>query len=88
VAADTANLVFKDLVVEPRLEFTLARGRGGDVHGGLATAEYDKVLLGGDGGAVEGGVGCVGLENLEVLGGDELRIRVSECVCVPNTENR
>lgn len=72
VTADTPNLVLEDLVVEPRLEFTLARGGRGDVHGGLATAEDDKVLLAGDAGTVEGRIGGVGLEDLEVLGGDEL----------------
>lgn len=80
VAADPADLVLEDLVVEARLEFTLARGGGGDVHGGLATAEDDKVLLAGDAGAVERGVGGVGLHDLKVLGGDELGARVSRGV--------
>lgn len=71
VTPHTANLLFEDLVVEPSLEFTLPRGSGGDVHGGLTTTEEDVVLLGGDGGAVERGVGDVGLEQLQVAGGDQ-----------------
>ena len=71
MATDTADLLLEDLVVEPGLELTLSRGGGGDVHGGLAAAEDDVVLLGGDAGAVERGVGGVGLEQLEVAGGHE-----------------
>lgn len=71
VASHTADLVFEDLVVEAGLELALARGRGGDVHGGLATAEDDEVLLVGDAGAVERGVGGVRLQDLEVAGGDQ-----------------
>lgn len=66
MAPDAADLVLEDLVVEAGLELALARGRGGDVHGGLAAAEDDVVLLGGDAGAVERRVGRVGLEDLEV----------------------
>lgn len=73
VTTHTADLLLKDLVVEPRLELTLTGGGGSDVHSGLTTTEDDEVLLGGDGGAVERGVGGVGLEQLEVAGGDELR---------------
>lgn len=72
MATDTADLLLEDLVVEPRLELTLAGGGRGDVHSGLSTTQDDEVLLGGDGGAVEGGVGDVCLEKLEVAGGDEL----------------
>lgn len=72
MAANPTNLILEDLVVEPRLEFTLASGSGGDIHGGLTTAEDDEVLLAGDASAVEGGIGGVGLEDLEVPGGDEL----------------
>lgn len=72
VATHTADLVLEDLVVEAGLELTLT-GRGtGDVHGGLTTTEDHEVLLRGDGGAVEGSVADVGLENFEVRGGDEL----------------
>ncbi len=72
VTTDTANLVLEDLVVETGLELTLA-GRGtGDIHGGLTTTEDDEVLLGCDCSAVEGGVGGVGLDDLEVTGTDEL----------------
>jgi hypothetical protein len=72
VTTDTANLVFEDLVVEAGLEFTLAGGGGCDIHGGLTTTENHVVLLGGDGGGVEGSVGGVGLEDVEVASGQEL----------------
>ena len=72
VTADTADFVLKDLVVESGLELTLTGRGGGDIHGGLTTSEDDKVLLGGDGGAVEGGITDVGLEDGEVARGDEL----------------
>jgi len=72
VTTDTANLVLEDLVVESSLEFTLASGGRGDVHGGLTTTENDEVLLPGHAGAVEGGITGVGLEDLEILSGDEL----------------
>lgn len=68
----TTNLLLKDLVVEPRLELTLSRSGGGDVHSGLTTTEDDKVLLGGDGSAVQRSVGNVGLYYLEVTGRDQL----------------
>ena len=71
MAPDTADLVLEDLVVEAGLELALAGAGGGDVHGGLAAAEDDEVLLRGDAGAVERGVGGVGLEQLEVAGGHE-----------------
>lgn len=68
----TTNLLGEDLVVETRFELTLA-GRGGcDVHGGLSSSEDDVVFYGGDGGAVEGCVGDVGLEDVEGLDIDEL----------------
>ena len=71
VAPHAADLVLEDLVVEAGLELALASAGGGDVHGGLATAENDVVLLGSDTGAVERGVGGVGLQELEVAGGHE-----------------
>lgn len=72
VATHTADLVFKDLVVEAGFEFTLTRGGGCDFHGGLATAEDHVVLFRGDGGCVEGGVGGEGFEDGEVAGGKNL----------------
>ena len=72
VATDTANLVFEDLVVEAGLEFTLAGGGGGDIHGGLTTTENHVFLLWCHAGSVEGSVGGVGLEDGEVAGGHEL----------------
>lgn len=72
MATDTADLLLEDLVVETGLELTLT-GRGpGDIHGSLTTTENDEILLRRDGGAVQGGISDVSLENLEVLGGDEL----------------
>lgn len=79
VASHTADLVLEDLVVESGLELSLAGRGSGDVHGGLTTTEDDKVLLGGDCGAVEGSIGNVCLENLEVAGRDELG-EVSICL--------
>ena len=46
---DAANLVFEDLVVEPRFELSLALGSCRDVAGFLAAAEDYKVLLWGEG---------------------------------------
>ena len=74
VATDTADLVLENLVVESGLELALAGGGRGDVHGGLATTEDDEILLGRDGGAVEGRVGGVGLHDREVASIDELFI--------------
>lgn len=77
VAAHATDLLLEDLVVEAGLEFTLASGGGGDVHGGLATAE-DNVALGvrGDGGGVEGRVGDVGLEDFHGAGVVQLGLLV------------
>lgn len=72
VTTDTADFVLEDLVVETSLEFTLASGGGGDIHGRLTTSQDHVFLLGCDGGAVEGGVGNVGLEDGEITGGHEL----------------
>lgn len=72
MASHTANLVFEHLVVETGLELTLTGRSSGDIHSGLTTTEDDEVLLGGNGGAVEGCVGYVGLKDLEVAGRNEL----------------
>lgn len=72
VATDTANLLHEDLVVEAGFEFTLACGGGGDVHGGLSSTEDNVVFYGGDGGAVEGCVGDVRFENIELFDIDKL----------------
>lgn len=71
VTTHTTDLLLKDLVVESRLEFTLSRRSGGDIHGGLTTTEDDKVFLGCDSSTVQRGVCRVGLEHLEVAGRDE-----------------
>lgn len=73
VTTDTADLVLEDLVVEASFEFTLpGRGRG-DIHGGLTTTQDHVVLLGRNRGAVQGGIGRIGLEDGEVTGGQKLR---------------
>lgn len=72
MSLDSSDFVFEDLVVEAGFEFALARGCGCDVHGCLAAAKDDEVLLWGNGGGVEGGVGYVGFEEGEVAGGDHL----------------
>jgi hypothetical protein len=72
VTTDTANLLHEDLVVEARFELSLAGRGGGDVHGGLSSSKDNVVFDGGDGGAVEGRVGDVGLQNVELLNVDEL----------------
>lgn len=75
MTSDTADLVLEDLVVETGFEFTLSGRSSGDIHGGLTTTKDNKVLLGGDGGAVEGGIGGVGLQDGEIAGGNELNLR-------------
>lgn len=72
VASDTADLVLEDLVVETGLEFTLSGGSSGDIHGGLTTTENNVVLLGSDGGAVDGGIGRVVLQDGEVTSSNKL----------------
>jgi len=74
MATDTANLLFENLVVEARLELSLPCRGCCDIHSCLSTAEDDEILLDGHRGAVERGVSDVGLENLEVLGRDELEV--------------
>lgn len=81
VTSHTADLVLEDLVVETGLELTLSGRGSGDVHGGLTTTEDDEVLLGGDSSAVQGSIGDVCLENLEVAGRDKLG-EVSVCTLV------
>ena len=72
MAPDTANLLLENLVVEPRLEFTLSCACGGNIHGRLSTAEDNVVLDGCDRGTVEGGIGRICLKNLEAICGDDL----------------
>lgn len=72
VASHATNLVLEDLVVETGFEFTLSSGSTGDIHGGLTTAQDNKVLLGGDGGAVQGSIGDVVLQHGEIAGSNEL----------------
>ena len=72
MSTDTADLLLEDLVVETRLELSLACRGGGDVHGGLSSSEDDKVLLWCDGGGVEWGIGDEGLHDLKVGGINDL----------------
>ena len=72
MATHTTDLVLKDFVVEAGFKLTLTGGGAGDVHGGLSTAEYDKVLVGSDGGAVEGCIAGIGFENFEIASRKEL----------------
>jgi hypothetical protein len=79
MTAHTTNFLHEDLVVEARLKLSLAGRCGSDVHGGLSTAEDNVVLDGCDGSAVEGCVGDVGLEDVELFDIDELRSDQHEC---------
>lgn len=80
VTSDAANLLLEDFVVEASLELSLT-GRGGcDIHGCLTTTENDVVLDRGDCSRVERGIGDVGLEDLEIVGGDELGRGISGCM--------
>jgi hypothetical protein len=72
VTSHTTNLVLEDLVIETSLELTLTGRSSGNIHSGLTTTEDDEFLLGGDSGTVEGCVGYIGLEDLEIAGRDEL----------------
>jgi hypothetical protein len=72
VTTHTTDFLHEDLVVEAGFEFTLARRCGSDVHGSLSSSENHVVFYGGDGGAIEGRVGNVRLEDSEVFDIDEL----------------
>ena len=73
VSTNTADLIFKHLVVETGLEFTLASGGSCDIHGGLTTTEDHVVLLWGNACGVERGISGVGFEDGEVASGHELK---------------
>lgn len=68
----TTNLLHEDLVVEAGFKLSLTGRSGGDVHGGLSSTEDNVVFDGCDSGAVEGCVGDVRLEDVELLDVDEL----------------
>jgi hypothetical protein len=72
VSSHTSNLVLEDLVEESCLKLSLPHRRGGDITSLLSSSQNDEVLLCGDGSRVEGGVGLVGLEDVEGLGLNEL----------------
>jgi hypothetical protein len=67
VTPHTANLLLEDFVIKPCLELSLSCAGRCDVHGSLTTTENNVVLDGRDCGAVERGIGGVGLENLEAV---------------------
>ena len=73
VTTYTANLLGKDLVIETRLEFTLAGGCGCDVHGSLSSTKDNVVFYRSESGAVERCVGDVSLQDVKGLDIDELR---------------
>lgn len=87
MTTDTANLVLEDLVVEASLELTLTGAGGGDIGSSLTTTQNDKVLLAGQSSTVQGGIGDVGLQNTQVLGGDELYMgkRKKLATCGPHS---
>ena len=103
VTTYTADFLGEDLVVETGFEFTLSGGGGCDIHGGLSSSEDDVLFYGGDGGAVEGCVGDVGLQDVEGLdveklgglvlgGGDEVcavcgPLEVGDCVVLAPCHN-
>lgn len=72
VALDATDFVFKDLVIEPCFEFTLASMCSCDFRCRLTTTQNNVVFLRSDCGRVQGSVGNVSLENREVAGGQNL----------------
>jgi hypothetical protein len=72
MTSDSADFLFKDLVVESGFEFSLASGGCRDVHGCLSTTENYEVLFGCDSRAVKRGIGYVGFHDFEIFGVDEL----------------
>lgn len=72
MTSNSANFLFENLVVESGFEFTLSSRSLCDTHSILATSENNKFLLGSYGSAVEGSVGDVCLQNLQVLRINEL----------------
>lgn len=66
MASHATNLVFKNLVVEPSLEFALPSRCCGNVHCGLTTAKNDEVLFRSYGGRDDRRISGVGLEDGEI----------------------
>lgn len=67
VAPNTTDLILKDLVVEPSLEFALSLRGSSDISSFLPTSENDKVLLGSECGSVERSISDEGFEDFEVV---------------------
>lgn len=67
VAPNTTDLILKNLVVEPSLEFTLSLRGSSDNASILPTSENDEVLLGSECGSVERSVSDEGFEDFEVV---------------------
>src|SRR5687768_12673922 len=72
VTSNSADFLFKDLVVEPRLELSLTGRSCGNIHSSLTSTENNVVLLWGDGSTIERSIGDVCLQNLEIRGIDKL----------------
>lgn len=72
MTTNSANLLLENLVVESGLKLSLSAAGCGDIHSCLTTSENDKVLVGGDGCAVQGSICDVCLHDLEIRGVDEL----------------
>lgn len=68
VTLDAANLLFKDLVPEPRLELTLPQRGSRDAHRILPTTKENVRLAGGDRGAVQRCLSDVRFEHSECPG--------------------
>jgi hypothetical protein len=77
VTLDTSNFLFEDLVVESGLEFSLTLRGCCDFRSGLTTTQDDEIFEGCDGGGVEGGIGNIGLQDLEGVDIDDLKNNVS-----------
>lgn len=67
MTSNTTNLILKDFVIEPSLEFTLSLRGSSDISGLLTTSEDNKVFLGSESGGVEGSVGDESFENFKVV---------------------
>lgn len=65
---DSTDFIFEDLMVEPRFELSLPGGCCCDIHSSLTSSEYDEVFLRRYCRGVQGCVGDVGFEQLEITG--------------------
>ena len=72
MTTNAADLVLEYLVVKSGLKLSLPSGSPRHLHRRLTATKNDKVLLPRHAGAVERCVGNICLENLQILGSDEL----------------